>query len=217
MSARGGGRVLGVAAAVGVALALAWTLSALGHSHHGVAGPCPDVEVVFGRGTGEAPGPGGVGQAFIDALRQKVPGRSVEVYAVNYPASGDLDRSSSDGADDARELVQSTIANCPNTKIVLAGYSQGAAVADLTTERLPPEAANHVAAVALFGNPESTHASKLVGGPLPTLNPIYRPKTIDLCVPNDPICSEGNDWNAHASYIQSGMPTQAATFVAQRL
>ena len=29
---------------------------------------CPDAEVVFARGTGEPAGPGGTGQAFIDAL-----------------------------------------------------------------------------------------------------------------------------------------------------
>jgi cutinase len=34
------------------------------------AEPCsPDVEVVFARGTGEPAGVGGVGQAFVDALR----------------------------------------------------------------------------------------------------------------------------------------------------
>ena len=30
---------------------------------------CPNVEVVFARGTGEAPGVGYFGQAFVDALR----------------------------------------------------------------------------------------------------------------------------------------------------
>ena len=54
------------------------------------AQPCPDVEVVFARGTGEPPGVGGVGQAFVDALRSKVGGKSVDVYPVNYPASSDF-------------------------------------------------------------------------------------------------------------------------------
>src|SRR6516225_8742064 len=56
------------------------------------AAPCPDVEVVFARGTNEPPGVGGVGQAFIDSLRGQVPGRSVGVYAVNYPATDDFVR-----------------------------------------------------------------------------------------------------------------------------
>ncbi len=71
--------------------------------------------------------------------------------------------------------------------------------------------------VALFGNPSSTFASKLTGGPLPTVGPRYRTKTIDLCVPGDPICSEGRNPIAHVVYVQSGMTNQAATFVASRL
>ena len=51
------------------------------------AAACPDVEVVFARGTNEPPGVGGVGQAFVDSLRSQVGGRSVGVYAVNYPAT----------------------------------------------------------------------------------------------------------------------------------
>ena len=47
---------------------------------------------------------------------------------------------------------------------------------------------------------------------------MYAAKAIDLCVPNDPICSEGGwDWGAHGAYIQSGMVAQAAAFAASRL
>ncbi|MDX5024761.1 cutinase family protein, partial [Streptococcus suis] len=48
---------------------------------------CSDVEVVFARGTFEGPGVGRVGEAFIEALRQRLPTRSVGVHAVRYPAS----------------------------------------------------------------------------------------------------------------------------------
>ena len=47
------------------------------------ADDCPDIEVVFARGTNDAPGLGNVGGAFVDALRGKVGGRSVGAYAVN--------------------------------------------------------------------------------------------------------------------------------------
>jgi cutinase len=211
MSARTIYRILGVTAA------MACALSACVHKDHAAAGPCTDVEVLSARGTGEAPGPGYNGQAFADALRQKLPGRSVGVYAVDYPASDDVARSMSAGADDARAHIQSTVANCPSTRIVLTGHSQGATVMDLVTQQLPPAAADHVAAVAVFGNPKSTFARKELGGPLPTINPLYLPKTIDLCVPDDPICTEGNNWDAHQHYIASGMISQAATFVAGKL
>ena len=211
MSARDVGRILGAA------VAMAWALSALVDTRHASAGPCPDVEVVSARGTDEPPGPGSIGQAFIDSLRPKLSGRSVEVYGVNYPATDDFVRSESVGAGDGRAHVQSTVANCPNTRMVLSGYSQGAAVIDLVTEELPPEVADHVAAVAVFGNPKSTFARKLGGGQLPAISPLYRPKTIDLCVPDDPICSEGNNEAAHHLYDQNGMTNQAAAFVASRL
>ncbi|WP_156763966.1 cutinase family protein, partial [Mycobacterium sp. 852002-50816_SCH5313054-b] len=53
------------------------------------AAECPDVQVVFARGTGEPPGVGGTGQAFVDDLRSRVGGKSLDVYPVNYPASND--------------------------------------------------------------------------------------------------------------------------------
>ncbi len=207
-----------VARILAVAVAMTWALlSGFIDIRDASAGPCPDVEVVFARGTNEPPGVGGVGQAFIGSLRSQVSGRSVGVYAVNYPATDDFVRSSWAGAGDARAHVQSMVASCPNTRLVLGGYSQGAGVIDMTTDALPPQTADHVAAVAVFGNPESNFARTLGGGRLPTISPLYRPKTIDLCVPDDPICSEGRNATAHVLYVQSGMTNQAAAFVASRL
>lgn len=198
------------------------------------AAPCPDVEVTFARATNEPPGVGGVGQEFIDALRSKVGGRSVGVYPVNYPATEDWAPSSSAGANDASAHVQSMVADCPNTKIVLGGYSQGAMVIDLITiaqfpvagfipDSLPADAAEHVAAVAVFGNP----ADRYLGAPISAVSPWYGAKSIDLCAPGDPICSIGGILAlptpeemfspAHLSYQQSGMPGQAAAFAADHL
>lgn len=197
------------------------------------AADCPDVEVTFARGTAEQPGVGGVGQKFIDALRTQVGGRSVGVYAVDYPASDDWPPSASAGAGDANAHVQSMVANCPNTKLVLGGYSQGAMVIDLITiarasvagfnaATLSEEEAEHVAAVAVFGNP----TTRYLGGPISEISPWYGAKAIDLCADGDPICTPGalalpsHDETvsaAHLSYAQSGMPGQAAAFVASHL
>jgi cutinase len=180
--------------------------------------PCPEVEVVFARGTKEPPGVGGVGQAFIDSLRSQLGGRSVGVYAVNYPASNDFVNSTRAGVDDASAHIQSLANSCPNTRMVLGGYSQGAAVIKLSTTAMPSQMADHVAAAAVFGGPSSTFADTLSPGPLPAIGPLYAAKTIDMCVPNDPICFEGGwDMRAHAAYVQSGMVSQAAAFVASRL
>jgi cutinase len=186
------------------------------------ADPCPAVQVVFARGTGEPDGIGRVGEAFVEALRPLAKGKSVAVYAVNYPATRDFLRAA-DGANDASLFVQNTAATCPDTKIVLGGYSQGAAVVDAITvadqptlgftQPMPADVANHVAAVAVFGNP----SIRLLGNPLTALSPLYGSKTIDLCNGADPVCSNGDDVAAHSLYVQSGMATQAAQFVADRI
>lgn len=166
------------------------------------AAPCPDVEVVFARGTFEPPGVGGTGQAFVDSLRAKTPDKSVDVYAVNYPASLDF-ATAADGVIDASNKVRDTAANCPNTKIVIGGYSQGAAVAAYITEdsvpqgyTLPPgltgpmapSVAEHVAAVTLFGKPSSGFLQMIyTGAPPITVGSHYTTKTLDLCIPEDPV------------------------------
>ena len=197
------------------------------------AASCPDVEVTFARGTDEPPGVGGVGQEFVDSLRSQVGGRSIGVYPVNYPATDDWAPSASAGASDASAHVESMAANCPNTRLVLGGYSQGAMVIDLITiarasvagfiaATLPADVADHVAAVAVFGNP----TDRLLG-PISAISPWYGQKAIDMCAPGDPICSPGGGLAlpthdevfsaAHLSYKGSGMPGQAATFVASHL
>jgi cutinase len=202
---------------VGAAVvATAWALP-LVHLPTAAADPCPDVEVVFARGTTEPPGPGGVGQAFIDSLRSQLAGRTVGVYPVNYPASRDFGTSTPAGAQDASAHIQAMASTCPNTRLVLGGYSQGAGVIDLSTTTAPPQVADHVAAAALFGAPHSAFADSLSPGPLPSIAPQYTDKTIDLCVPNDPICSDGRDMRAHTAYVETGMVNQAATFAASRI
>ncbi|BBY20348.1 cutinase family protein [Mycobacterium stomatepiae] len=203
---------------VGVAAATMGALVGAPIAPTALADPCSDVEVVFARGTHQEPGLGNIGQAFVDSLTSQVGGKSVAVYPVNYPANDDYHASAPAGADDASGHIQGTVANCPKTKLVLGGYSQGSTVIDLATQAMPAPVADHVAAVALFGEPTSQFSSALWGGqPLPTINPIYSAKTISLCAQDDPICSAGGNIMAHVSYIQLGMTNQAATFAANRL
>ena len=181
---------------------------------------CNDVEVVFARGTNEPVGIGRVGEAFVTELRNRVPDRSIGVYAVNYPASYDF-LAAADGANDASAYIQRVVAECPSTKLVLGGYSQGAAIIDVITSvpfpaigftnPLPPEVSPHIAALAVFGNP-----STRLGLPL-TSSPVYGTRAIDLCNPGDPICSQGNDVPAHRNYGPDGTTAQAAVFVARLL
>jgi cutinase len=195
-----------------------------------VAGPiptasaaCPDAEVDFARGREEAPGVGEVGQAFINSLQRKVPHMTIGSYGVNYPA----DVSVTKGSNDMSAHVQQMAASCPNTKLVLGGYSLGAAAADVViamnqpgfgyTDPLPPAMDQHVAAVALFGN-----ATQRVVGDIPGPSPAFAGKIVDLCAAGDPICTPGVQdlhWHSHLqpSYITSGLVDQAAGFVAGKL
>jgi hypothetical protein len=235
-------RVRHAARCLGVVVLTIWAALLSAPAQVASAQPCPDIEVVFARGTSEPPGVGGVGQAFIEALRSDVGGRSVDVYPVNYPAGNDFGggidfaRTVVDGIRDEATHVESTAANCPNTRMVLGGFSQGAVVTGFVTspsvpkevppefvsyipQPMPPEVANHVAAVALFGTP-SDQFMRDIGAPPVTVGPLYQPKTIQLCDQGDTICNgapAGNPSAGHAAYAVNGMVGQAADFVARRL
>jgi hypothetical protein len=212
------------------------------------AQPCPDVEVVFARGTQEPSGVGGVGQAFVDSLRAQAGDRSVGVYGVDYAASGEFPPPGNlqrglqflstvvNGIYDARDRIEFMATNCPNTRIVIGGYSQGAALAGFVTSAavpeevpaeyvqyvprpMPPQVADHVAALALFGKPSEQFLNEY-GAPPVRIGPLYAPKTIELCAPGDDICSGvpgGQPGIAHIMYGMNGMTDQAAAFVASRL
>ena len=181
---------------------------------------CNDIEVVFARGTSELPGIGRVGESFVEDLRSRVGNRSGGAYGVNYPASYEF-LTAADGANDASAYIQNIVNTCPGTKLVLGGYSQGAAVIDIITSvpfpaigftnPLPPDVPSRVAALAVFGNPTAR-----LGLPL-TSSPVYGTRAIDLCNAGDPVCSNGNDVPAHRNYGPAGLTNQAAAFVASLL
>ncbi|MEI6699305.1 MAG: cutinase family protein [Mycobacterium sp.] len=207
-------------AAVTAVIAVGAALTASPSAPTANAMGCNDIEVVFARGTGELPGLGRVGDAFVDDLRARVGNRSVGAYGVNYPASYDF-LTAADGANDASAYIQNVINTCPDTRLVLGGYSQGAGVIDIITSvpfpaigftnPLPPDVANRVAGLAVFGNPTAK-----LGLPL-TSSPVYGTRAIDLCNAGDPVCSDGNNVPAHRSYGPDGLTNQAAAFVASLL
>lgn len=193
-----------------------------------MAAPCADVDVVFARGTGEPTGVGTLGQQFIDELRPQLGGRTVSSYGVNYAADYDFLNAAS-GANDAAAHIQSMVSQCPGTRIVLGGYSQGAAVVDMlagipplgnkiggiqdkigdigSTAPLAADLVPSIAAVAVFGNPSTKFS-------IPVTSSVFGGRAIDLCKDGDPICSRGRNPFAHSDYMSAGMTGQAANFVA---
>jgi len=213
-------RVISVRAGAAAVVSFGALVTALPYAPAANALDCNDIEVVFARGTSELPGIGRVGESFVEDLRSRVGNRSVGAYAVNYPASYDF-LTAANGANDASAYIQNIVNTCPDTKLVLGGYSQGAAVIDIITSvpfpaigftnPLPPQMADRIAAVAVFGNPTAK-----VGLPL-TSSPVYGTRAIDLCNTGDPVCSAGNDVPAHRNYGPAGLTNQAAAFVASLL
>ena len=209
-----------------VSCVISVTATAFAVAPQAPAAPCSAVEVVFARGRSEPPGTGQIGQAFVNAVRARTD-QSVGFYAVNYPADTEIIQ----GANDMSRHIQSMAANCPSTRLVLGGYSLGAAVTDVVvavpspifgySNPLPLGMDEHIAAVALFGN-----GTRKVLGPVSAISPLYGDKTIDLCTPDDPICNTNLDFNTwvdnwpshqYNAYVKNGLIDQAATFVAARL
>lgn len=209
-------------AAVGAVLVSAFAFLA-GPAPVASAEPCSDVELIFGRGTSEDPGIGRVGQALADALAPQLGGRTLSTYGINYPATYDF-LTAADGAYDAQSRIAALAAQCPSTKVVLGGYSQGAAIIDMligippvgdkigefgSAPPLPGNLAGNVAAVAVFGNPGAKFSHPANSAPAP-----YGRRAIDLCADGDPICSRGRNPFAHTRYESSEFIPQAAGFVA---
>jgi len=200
---------------------------------------CPDIEVVFARGTSEQPGPGVAGQRFIEALRAQAAPRTVSVHAVNYPASDNytggaiFTKNVVDGIRDEVNHLRRLVRMCPQTQVVLGGYSQGAAVTALATSGvapagmrpdavpgpLPSHIAEHVAAVVLFGKPTGARLPKY-RVPALDVGPAFKDRSRELCAPGDRVCTGAPGPGvgaAHGQYAVNGMVDDAARFAVSRL
>ncbi|MGB8403929.1 MAG: cutinase family protein [Mycobacterium sp.] len=228
MSPRRISSLIGAAAAVTWAIA-PWTLQAtsLPSAH---AADCPDALAIFARGTTEDPGNGFVGDAFVHTLRAQVAPKTLDVYSVDYPATTDFP-TAVDGIRDARTHITATAVSCPKTKMVLGGFSQGAAVMGFVTAGtipdgvsasdvpapMPPDVAPHVSAVVLFGKP-SPRFMRAINDPPVTVGPLYQIKTKEMCEDDDVVCDpHGTSFDAHNSYIDTGMVTQGVNFAVSQL
>ncbi len=201
--------------------------------------PCPDIGVVFARGTAEPPGVGGVGQRFVDSLRAQVGPRTVGVHAVNYPASSNFSggpvftMNVVEGMRDETNHLRGVVSVCPNTRMVLGGYSQGAVVTALATSGvvptdvpagaaplpIPGDVADNVAAVVLFGMPAGWSAVKY-NAPVIDVGQAYAARVLKLCALGDTVCSGAPATGspaAHQQYANNGMADQAATFAVGML
>jgi cutinase len=184
------------------------------------AADCPDVEVVFARGSGEMPGLGITGTPLVRNVASRLSGKTVTSYAVNYAAAYDQS-SAGAGATDMTQHVVQRAQTCADTQFVLGGYSQGASVTDIalgisTTlgrgQSIPADLAPRVAAVVVFGNPLGLSRRTIEGS-----SQLYGGQAKSYCNTGDPVCGGGGNVLAHLTYASNGSVADAAAFAAAKV
>jgi cutinase len=178
-------------------------------TQNGLSNPCKPITIIFARGTAE---PGNVGllagPPFFGALGNLLNPSNIAVQGVDYPASipGYLVGGSPDGSTKFAQLVGQAAAQCPQTQIVVGGYSQGAQVVHNGLKQVPGNVAAQIKAAVLFGDPYDGQA----------LQGVAADDVVTYCFDDDLIC-KGDPivLPAHLSYsLDAG---SAAAFVAARV
>ncbi|TWS25925.1 cutinase family protein [Tsukamurella sputi] len=197
---------------------------------------CADYTFIGAAGSGEGREAGGLGamvntaaQAF--AGRVRAAGKTVAIRPIYYPAApvptgldklGGFLASMNTGAANTQGDVEIVVKACPSTKIVMAGYSQGAAAVHRALQRLGDRP--QFTAAALIADPDRipndttrylgtaprsqgmAQASALVSGANPApLAPRVGGRTLTICTTGDPVCHWTGDLgttvaNSHNSY-----------------
>ena len=98
-------------------------------------GVCKPVTLIYARATNEPGNIGNFGQQLIASMNETLGASNLAVQGVDYPADdngavtgiiGGINPASTQGAQTQAVLTQQALQNCPQTKVVLGGYSQGA-------------------------------------------------------------------------------------------
>lgn len=126
----------------------------------------------------------------------------------SYPAdvAGYLIGGSRTGARNMAAQVARAISQCPTTKIILVGYSQGAQVTHLAGDLIPSSQYSKVAGILLFGDPNK--GDRFPG----TLNN----NVLTICDLLDPICAGVSlPVGTHLTYYLDA--PRAAAWIASRV
>ncbi|CAK7202656.1 hypothetical protein SEUCBS139899_005382 [Sporothrix eucalyptigena] len=201
---------------------------------------CPQLHIIAARETTAPPG-FGAAQTLVDLITNAFPGATSE--AIIYPAAGNSNQnySLSVTAGVLAVLAQVTqfAVQCPETVLVMHGYSQGAQIMEnafcggpdgsslLATPTLIQEAiGKNVAAIIMMGNPR--HVAGLpynVGNatgpgfaarPVGFQCPLYQNRMQSYCDSPDPFCSNGTNAVFHEGYGKRN-GTQALQFIVSKL
>ncbi|KAI0817271.1 carbohydrate esterase family 5 protein [Xylaria sp. FL0064] len=199
---------------------------------------CSDLHVFGARETTAPPG-FGTAATVVNLIQRAYPAASTE--SIIYPAAGGnmYGMSVAAGVRAVAAQTNSYFQKCPNTTIVMVGYSQGAQIVDdafcggpdgfslnTTRESVSAGASRMVAAIILMGNPRNIpgrvgnvgnataggFASRPIGYQCPTFGNIIR----SYCDEADPFCAKGNSSATHQGY-GTLYGQDALQFVTQKL
>ncbi|HEX4420416.1 MAG TPA: cutinase family protein [Kofleriaceae bacterium] len=200
---------------------------------------CAAVHIITARASTEAPGEGITG-ALVDQIIS-TSHQTITRASVNYPATlTNYPSSSAQGVAALTQLLTAEVQACPNEKIVLAGYSQGAHVIldvlggggggalGATTSPISSSIASHVVAAVSFGDPRhvvsqsfdlgTSHHNGLYPRTTTELGVLsgFAPKIQAYCDTNDEFCDSGLSLTVHLTYLDRYQDA-AAQFVLGKI
>lgn len=180
------------------------------------------MHLIVARGSGADPGLGFM-RVVVESISEAVPGTTVE--ALEYPATfvDYFDVSQPAGVKEMARVFTSYVGSCPQGKVALLGFSQGAHVAsDMVcgadaqffegTDELADRFVKNLVAVVMFGNPAhmadapwnagtSTRDGIFVRRNPEDCEP-YVSKMRSWCDTGDIYCDSGDDEEVHVSYVE---------------
>jgi len=205
---------------------------------------CPQIHI-FGARETTAPAGYGTASVVVNLVLNAFPGSTAE--AISYPACGGQSscggvsyaNSANTGTSAAAAAVNSFNTRCPNTKLVLVGYSQGGQIFDnafcgggdtssgISNTAVPIQASaiNMIAAVIFQGDPRHIPGLSYNVGTCSASGFAPRPagfkcpsaaKIQSYCDSPDPYCCNGNDANSHQQY-GAKYGQAALTFIKSKL
>ena len=200
---------------------------------------CAAVHIITARASTELPGEGITGTLVTQIINTS--NQSITRASVSYPATlENYASSSSQGVSALKAQLTAQVQNCPDQKIVLAGYSQGAhVILDVlgggggstlggTTAPISSSISSHVVAAVSFGDPRHVvnqsfdRGSSLRNGLFPRTSTQlqvlggFASKIQAYCDALDTFCDSGFSTTVHLTYLER-YQTTAAQFVLGKI
>ncbi|KAH7024934.1 cutinase [Microdochium trichocladiopsis] len=118
---------------------------------------CPKASFIFARGTTESGNMGTLGPRVASALESHYGDRQVWIQGVGDPYTATTstnllpDGASTVAINEMVRLINLSVSKCPNTKVTVGGYSQGAALTAAAVAKLPSATQDKIVGAVLFG------------------------------------------------------------------